>query len=159
MNICYLLLGSNKGNSKALLEKAKYLIDKAIGPIIEQSNLYITEPWGEANQRDFHNQVIKIETSKKCSEILVLSQNIEVILGKNKITKYGPRTMDIDILLYNQDVISEKNLTVPHPRMHERNFTLIPLSEIAPDMVHPILNKTIKELLNIVEDQSDVNKL
>ncbi len=156
IKFCYLLLGSNKGNSLAALEKAKFLCIKTLGPMIAQSKLYKTEPWGEKDQQIFLNQIILIETELTCYEVLASTQKIEGLLGKQKTTKYGPRVIDIDILFYNDEIYEEKNLEVPHPRLHERNFTLIPLAEIAGHYIHPVFNKTIEELVQECTDNSEV---
>jgi 2-amino-4-hydroxy-6-hydroxymethyldihydropteridine diphosphokinase len=145
-NICYIILGSNEGESKSLIEKSLRLVDTHIGMILEKSDMFLTEPWGEKDQNPFINQVIKVETKFGCSQLLIECQRIEKYLGKQKLTKYGPRNIDIDILLYNDEIINEVDLIVPHPKLHERNFVLIPLDQIAGTIIHPILNQSIAQL-------------
>ncbi len=154
----YILLGSNIGNSKAYIEKAKFLLGSILC-IDKQSSLYKTAPWGETNQDYFLNQVLQLSSDIEPRELMSRIEGLESLLGKQKTSKYGPRTIDIDILLYGDNIISENNLYVPHPRMHKRAFTLIPLNEIAPDVYHPQLNKTIKELLAECQDDSEVIKI
>ncbi len=154
----YLLLGSNIGNSKAYIEKAKFLLSSFLH-IEKQSSLYKTAPWGETNQDYFLNQALLVLTDMEPHILMSRIEGIESLLGKQKTSKYGPRTIDIDILLCGDNIISEKNLYVPHPRMHKRAFTLIPLNEIASNVYHPHLNKTINELLKECQDDSEVIKI
>ena len=154
----HILLGSNIGNSKAYIEKAKFLLGRFL-LIVKQSSLYKTAPWGETNQDFFLNQVLQISSEIKPQELMSRIEMIESLLGKQKTSRYGPRTIDIDILLCGNKIISKNKLYVPHPRMHKRAFTLIPLNEIASDVYHPQLNKTIKELLAECQDDSEVIKI
>lgn len=147
LQIVYLLLGSNLGNRKEILDKALELITKKIGIIISQSEDYETKPWGVTNQPDFLNLAIGIHTNLKPLEILKQTQAIENQLGRVRKEKWGARLIDIDIMFYENEIIDEPNLKVPHPLMQERDFALIPLAEIVPNLVHPVLGKTILELL------------
>jgi len=154
--ITYLLLGNNLGDQVAILRKARILLSLYVGTIHATSSLYETAPWGQLDQANFINQAISIETKLAPDELMDAIKKIEEILGKKKITKWGPRTIDIDILLYKDDIINAANLEIPHPRMLSRNFVLIPLSEIAEEVIHPIAKKSIKELVGMCIDKGEV---
>ena len=149
----YLLLGSNLGNSREILNKAIELLSQKIGVIILQSKDYETKPWGIINQPDFLNLAIAIHTKLKPLEILEQTQSIENQLGRVRKEKWGARLIDIDIIFYGNETVDEPNLKVPHPLMQERDFALIPLAEIAPDFLHPVLRKTVLELKDLLECQ------
>lgn len=155
----YLLLGSNIGNSKSYIEKAKFMLSQFVGEDLEESSIYRTEPWGEKDQSYFLNQVIVIDSDIEPNDVMNTIERIEKLLGKRKETRYGPRTIDIDVLLCDDQIIDNKNLIVPHPRMHKRAFTLIPLAEISDSILHPKLDKTIAELLVECGDTSEVSKV
>ena len=144
----HLLLGSNLGNRKEILDKAIELIIQKIGIIISQSKDYETKPWGVTDQPDFLNLAITIHTKLKPLEILEQTQAIENQLGRVRKEKWGARLIDIDLIFYGNEIIDEPNLKVPHPLMQERDFALIPLAEIAPNFVHPVLGETVLELRN-----------
>jgi len=156
MNKAYLSLGSNEGNRRQWLQKANDLIKVHCGEILQRSAIYKTAAWGITDQPDFLNMVMYIETLKTPAELLTSILNIETTLGRHRNVKWGPRIIDIDILLFNNDVIDIPGLVIPHPFMQDRRFTLRPLAEIAPDYVHPKLNKTIKELLENCPDKLEV---
>jgi 2-amino-4-hydroxy-6-hydroxymethyldihydropteridine diphosphokinase len=156
MTKTYLLLGSNMGNREAFLSKALTEIDATIGKISKKSKIYQTEPWGEKEQEDFLNIAVEVETKLKPKKILEKIHEIEKLLDREETYKWGPREIDIDILLYGEEMISEVDLTIPHPFIHERKFTLIPLAEIAPELYHPIMGANIMDLLLECEDQSEV---
>ena len=153
LQIVYLLLGSNLGNRKEILDKAIELLSQKIGVIILQSKDYETKPWGIINQPDFLNLAIAIHTKLKPLEILEQTQSIENQLGRVRKEKWGARLIDIDIIFYGNETVDEPNLKVPHPLMQERDFALIPLAEIAPDFLHPVLRKTVLELKDLLECQ------
>lgn len=153
----FLLLGANLGEREVTLKQAVELISKQIAPVTAQSHLYETAPWGVIDQPAFLNQVIKIETELSPIKVLDQTLKIEKQLGRERRLRWGARIIDIDILYYADLVLADSDLYLPHPRMHERRFTLIPLAEIAADFVHPILKKTNQELLNECTDTSLVS--
>lgn len=147
MAIVYLGIGSNLGKREDNCLKAiKALEEKGI-TIKKRSHLYETEPWGVREQPNFINMAIEVETDLPPDKLLQIVKGIEEEMGRTETFKWGPRIIDIDILLYNDIVYETPDLKIPHPLMHERDFVLKPLSEIAPDKVHPVLKKTISELL------------
>ena len=158
MHIIYLLLGGNIGDRIATLQQAQALINVHIGNILKPSELYETAAWGVENQPNFINQVISVETTRSPEEVLKQIHFIEKALGRTRHQKWHARTIDIDILFYNREIINTKDLTIPHPFIQERRFTLVPLQEIAPDFIHPTLNVTITELLEDCNDSLPVFK-
>jgi len=157
--IVVLLLGSNMGDSIACLKTAIHHIENRLSPIIMASSLYKTAAWGKVNQADFYNQVVAIKSSLTPEEILTITLDIEMQMGRERIEKWAERVIDIDILFYGNDIIDNPNLKVPHPYLHVRRFTLIPLQEILPQFVHPVFNKTIDTLLDNCSDIGKVEKL
>lgn len=143
--IAYIALGSNIGNRQKNLEIALDKISK-INTITKQSAIHETKPVDYHDQPKFLNMAIEIETKLSPSELLKKLQEIENKIGRTRSIKKGPRIIDLDILLYNNEIIDKPNLKIPHPAMHQRSFVLDPLSEIAPKIKHPVLNKTINEL-------------
>ena len=158
MNKTYLLLGSNMGNSRQLLLQAIKLIKKKIGRVTRQSKLYATAAWGNTNQPDFLNQVIVVETTLGAAEIIKNILSIETEMGRIRTVKNAPRIIDIDILFFNKEMIREKDLTVPHPEIQNRRFVLVPLNELSPGLKHPVLKKTIHQLLEDCTDTLYVKK-
>ena len=161
MNVTYLCLGGNMGDRESALNHALLEINKSIGKVTSQSGIYETEAWGVENQQAYLNQCIRIETNLDALSLIESLLNIEKKRGRKRsdLPVYEPRTIDIDILFYNNEIINESTLLVPHPRLHLRKFVLIPLNEIASNYLHPLLNKTIFNLLSECEDTSEVNKI
>jgi len=155
----YLLLGSNLGQRRANLGRAWELIDKHAGPVKMVSSIYETEPWGRSNQQYFFNQAVQINTSLSPLELLETIHRIESKLGRIRYQKWAERLIDVDILYYDNKVIESDSLTIPHPELHNRMFTLIPMAEIAPLFNHPVLGKTSVELLQECNDVLEVKKL
>ncbi|MDR3681733.1 MAG: 2-amino-4-hydroxy-6-hydroxymethyldihydropteridine diphosphokinase [Flavipsychrobacter sp.] len=158
MNKVYLLLGSNAGNREVLLQEAANQIADNCGKIVVESSTYQTAAWGMENQEAFLNKVLQINTQLQAEILLKNLQTIENNLGRQREVLWGPRTLDIDILFFNHEVISLPDLKVPHPFLQKRRFTLVPMAEIAPAMVHPVLHKTIAELLEECTDTLEVAK-
>jgi 2-amino-4-hydroxy-6-hydroxymethyldihydropteridine diphosphokinase len=157
--VAYLFLGSNMGDRRAALERAVQQITVRAGEVAALSSVYETEPWGIADQREFLNQAIAIVPKLSPFHLLETLLAIEGELGRVRHEKYGPRPIDIDILLYSDEVIQTEFLTVPHRGIPDRRFVLTPLAEIAPGLVHPVLRKTISELLTGCLDPLKVLRL
>jgi 2-amino-4-hydroxy-6-hydroxymethyldihydropteridine diphosphokinase len=158
MNITYLLLGSNIGNSKACLTKAIMQIEKDIGDITRKSSLYSTAAWGNTKQPDFLNQVIIVETTLTALQTMQTILNIEKKMGRVRTVKNAPRIIDIDILFFNKEIINLPQLTVPHPQIQNRRFVLVPLNQLSPNLKHPLLKKTVHQLLLHCADKLNVKK-
>lgn len=154
MPIAYVGIGSNLGNRERNCRRALTLLSSNDIFVQEVSSPYETEPWGITEQPVFINMAAKIETVLAPVELLTLIKKIEVEAGRQKTYHWGPRVVDIDILLFNGLVISESGLKIPHPLMHQREFVLRPLSEIAPDIIHPGLKKTIGILLSELKNKT-----
>jgi len=155
----YLLLGSNTGKSVEILDKACGEINQYIGKVIEKSSLYKTQPWGVTDQPDFLNQLIIIDTSYEPVDLLKNLLRLEKDLGRERIVKWGPRTLDIDILYYDQEIIVRPELKIPHPEIQNRKFALVPLVESDPDFIHPVFNISNREMLTRCKDTLHVDKL
>lgn len=151
-NICYLHLGSNVGQREINLKKALQLIADTIGSIPSESNVYETSAWGFIDQDSFLNQAIEVSTELNPQDLLAQIEVIEKELDKDKKFFWGPRRIDIDIIFYSDQLVETDKLTIPHPRMDKRNFVLAPLNEIAADFRHPILDKTVSELMALCTD-------
>ncbi|MEP6712708.1 MAG: 2-amino-4-hydroxy-6-hydroxymethyldihydropteridine diphosphokinase, partial [Ferruginibacter sp.] len=147
MNKLYFLLGSNMGNSKNNLLRAQKKIEELVGVVIRRSHLYKTAAWGNTNQADFLNQVIVVYSKYSVEKILEKILVIEMDMGRIRTRKNAPRLIDIDILFFNKETIQKENLTVPHPAIQLRRFVLVPLNELSPNFIHPVLHKTIHCLL------------
>ena len=153
----YTLLGGNLGDKKKIFEEARELLGERIGKISALSSVYETEPWGFESEDIFWNQVLKMETELSTEEILAKIQQIEQDLGRiRKENQFSSRIIDIDILFYGDQIINQENLIIPHPRIQERKFTLVPLCEIAPELLHPVLKKSIGQLLKECPDRLNV---
>lgn len=159
MNTLYLLLGSNQQQPQKQLQLAQQHIAKKIGPVIRTSSFYQTAAWGNTQQPDFINQVIIVKTSLTATETIRLILNIEKEMGRIRTKKNAPRIIDIDILFFNKEIITTGMLEVPHPRLQLRNFVLIPLNQLSPNLKHPVLHKTIHQLLRICPDRLTVHKI
>jgi 2-amino-4-hydroxy-6-hydroxymethyldihydropteridine diphosphokinase len=158
MNTVYLSLGSNLGNRMKYLDDALVLIEEKIGKIVKRSSVYETEPWGIRDQSMFLNMAVCVTTNLTAVLLLETILEIEQKLGRIRIAKWYERIIDIDILFYNNMIINEDDLIIPHPYLQERKFVLEPLVEIAPDFIHPVLKITVKELLLKCTDNSTTKK-
>ncbi|MEM1137517.1 MAG: 2-amino-4-hydroxy-6-hydroxymethyldihydropteridine diphosphokinase [Bacteroidota bacterium] len=156
MNNAYLLLGANLGNRSITLKKAQAFIAESIGKIKLISSVYETKAWGVTEQPDFLNLVLMVETNLSPNKLLESLQKIEFLLGRKRKEKWHARTIDIDILFYNDLVINLQDLKIPHPAITERKFTLAPLAEICPDLEHPLYQKNITQLLYLCKDELEV---
>ncbi|PKQ62540.1 2-amino-4-hydroxy-6-hydroxymethyldihydropteridine diphosphokinase [Labilibaculum filiforme] len=155
----YFLLGGNLDNREEILSEAISRMKLRIGECTASSFIYETEPWGFEHEQNFLNQVVVIETRLEGLEILDITQQIEKELGRvRKKNQYSERTIDIDILFYGDKIIATDRLVVPHPRIQERLFALVPLLDVAPEFLHPIINKSIKELHATCLDTMEVKK-
>ena len=163
MNNLALIIGGNQGDRQALIEQATVLIQQRIGTVVAVSHIYETEPWGDFGDdrpQSFFNRALLVETLLSASEALQEALAIEMVLGRTRTAGltnetgssrlYHSRPMDIDLIFFNDEIIDTPELTIPHPRAHQRRFVLEPMAEIMPDYRHPVLKKTVKELLNEV---------
>ncbi len=159
MNKIYLLLGSNQQQPQKQLQLAKKYISKKIGAIKRYSFVYKTAAWGNINQPNFLNQIIIANTKLTAAQTLQAILAIEKEMGRIRTKKNAPRIIDIDILFFNKAIINEKDLIVPHPQLQNRNFVLVPLHQLSPNLKHPVLNKTIHQLLRVCPDKLTVHKI
>ncbi|WP_207434969.1 2-amino-4-hydroxy-6-hydroxymethyldihydropteridine diphosphokinase [Sabulibacter ruber] len=158
MNNLYLLLGSNLGDRVFYLTEAERRLSALFGKTIQKSKLYETAAWGLEDQPSFLNQVLVYRTGFSPRVVLALTQRIEQELGRIRKERWGARVIDIDILFYGPQVIETDLLHLPHPQLHLRRFTLAPLAEVAPELVHPVLQKTISQLLEECPDPLEVKE-
>jgi 2-amino-4-hydroxy-6-hydroxymethyldihydropteridine diphosphokinase len=154
--VVYIALGSNVGDRAAMLERAMAAMNSAGIRVSRQSSFYVTEPVDAPGQAWFLNAVVEAETSLLPLQLLHALLRIERELGRRRITPHGPRTIDLDILFYGSSVIRSKELQVPHPRLSERRFVLVPLAQIAPEFRHPVVHKSVTQLLAETPDRSEV---
>lgn len=160
MNRVYLILGGNMGKRDEVMFHALRKVDRQIGKIVKQSSIYETAAWGYENQNSFYNCVLAIDTEKSPREVLEKVLSIENQIGRVRSeAKWQERLIDIDILFYDHEMLEESDLKIPHPLLHKRKFTLVPLNEIAPDFVHPILGQAILEILEQCEDKLETRKV
>lgn len=159
MNNVFLIIGGNLGNKEKNLSTVRELIEQQVGVIKKLSSVYETEPWGVEAQPVYYNQVIELLTEMSAERMMQRLLSIEKEMGRVRENKYDARIIDIDILFFNNEVYQTQELTIPHARLHERRFVLEPLNEIAPEFIHPVLQKTIATLLNETSDNAAVKKI
>ncbi len=155
MHTIYVALGANIGNKKETIEKAITLLKEKVH-VQKSAPIYETKPWGYIAQDNFLNTALKGTTKLSPQDLLVFIKNIEKKLGRIKRFKNGPREIDIDILFYDDIIHKNKDLQIPHPRIAERNFVLQPLQDINPELIHPMLQKSIRQLLQALPESSDI---
>ena len=156
----YLLLGGNLGDKSRIFTEARKLLRSLVGEITALSGIYETEPWGFESDDLFWNQAIKLSTPLSPEEVLAATQSTELALGRiRKETQYISRPIDIDILFFDDRIVKSDKLIIPHPRIQERRFVLVPLAEIAPSLQHPVLRKSMSELLAECPDLLKVTRL
>jgi len=159
MRTAHLLIGGNLGNRKENLAKAVSLINEQCGSLTRSSSIYETEAWGNTDQPSFLNQALEISTSLNARQLMRRVLKIEEEMGRVRKEKLGPRIIDIDILLFENEIHDLRFLKIPHPEMQNRRFVLVPLAEIDSTLQHPVLKKTIAELLEECPDNLEVKKL
>ncbi|MFM8448829.1 MAG: 2-amino-4-hydroxy-6-hydroxymethyldihydropteridine diphosphokinase [Haliscomenobacter sp.] len=155
----YLGLGTNLGDRSQHLSHALQALQQQVGTCLHQSSVYVSAPWGLSDQPDFYNQVALFATSLSPEDLLQVILRIEKEMGRVRETKWGQRLIDIDILFYDDLIINRPNLTIPHPFIHERNFVLIPLLELAAGYQHPVLQRSIASLAQLSKDPLPVQPL
>jgi len=159
MSVVFLGIGTNMGSRESNLKDAIARIEEHIGKVMKSSSVYETEPWGFKSEEEFLNMVVKVETSLSPSGLLGRILMIESLLGRLREGKqYSSRVIDIDILFYDDIIVDEESLKIPHLRIPERLFVLVPLCEIEPEMVHPVLKKSVSSLLQLCRDKGKVKK-
>ncbi len=158
MATAYLLLGTNLGCRSDYLKSARNDIQEEVGLLSQISSIYETEAWGKKDQADYLNQVLIVQTTLPPLQLLETTSQIENRLGRERRETWGPRTIDIDLLFYDEKVLASERLTLPHPHIPNRRFVLTPLNEIAPELIHPKLNKSIHDLLKACQDPLWVKK-
>jgi 2-amino-4-hydroxy-6-hydroxymethyldihydropteridine diphosphokinase len=146
MATVYIGIGSNIGDRKANCMRAVKLMNESGIVVKKESSPYETEPWGMKEQPRFINMAVMAETDLSPQSVLAAVKCIEEKMGRQEATRWGPRCIDLDILFYDDRIITEKDIRIPHPLLHMREFVLLPLSEIAPDKYHPVLEKTVRQL-------------
>ena len=159
MNKVFIITGGNIGDRMKNLETAEKMIEQQIGNIIQTSKIYETEAWGINDQPSFYNQVLIVETNFSADKVIKKILKIEEDMGRVRTIKNAARNIDIDILFFNDDIVNEENLTIPHPQMINRRFVLMPLNEIASAKNHPVYNKSVAQLLAECKDELKVTPL
>ena len=158
MNRAYLLNGGNLGDREKNFAMAKTYLEQYCGSVVQSSSLYETAAWGKTDQPSFLNQAVEMETDLSARNLMAHVLEIEKLMGRERKEKYGPRVIDIDILLFNDAQYDLPFLKIPHPELPNRRFALTPLAEIAPNLLHPGLTKSIDQLLKECADKSEVKK-
>jgi len=159
-NTAYIGIGSNQGDKyEHCMRAVEGICACEKNRLLKKSSCYLTEPWGYSKQEDFINLVIELQTSFSPLDLLFFLQDIERKLAKKKNGKWGPRTIDLDILFYNDQRLESSQLIIPHPLLHKRGFVLLPLKEITPHLIHPVSNETIAQLTDKLSDDKRVTKL
>lgn len=159
MERIFIHLGSNLGNRKGQLQLAQERIRQEIGAIVARSALYETQAWGDRDQPDFLNMAIEVETALGPAALMQTLLKIEAEMGRQRTETWEPRIIDLDILAYGGQVLDTPELTLPHPRLHLRNFVLVPLMDIAAEWEHPVLQQTIEDLYWSSPDELEVIRL
>jgi 2-amino-4-hydroxy-6-hydroxymethyldihydropteridine diphosphokinase len=158
MNISYLLIGGNEGDRLTNLAAAKKNIASTAGTLLRASSIYETAPWGNPDQPDFLNQALELATALDAPSLMKVILAIEEKMGRQRLEKYGSRIIDIDILFFNDAIIQEPGLIIPHPQIPNRRFVLAPMEEMAPSYRHPVLGQTMTQLLAACKDPLEVKK-
>ena len=159
MKTAYLLIGGNLGNRKENLSQAIALIREQCGVLTRSSSIYETGAWGKTDQPSFLNQALEISTSLNARQLMRKILAIEKMMGRIREVKLGPRIIDIDIILFENEIHDLRFLKIPHPEMQNRRFVLVPLAEINPELQHPVLKRSVAELLEECPDNLDVHKV
>ena len=159
MNRAYISIGSNQGNRREQMERAIAFLMVLGGAIVKRSDYFETKAWGKEDQPDFLNMCLELTTTKSAHKLLKVIQDIETQLDRQRTQKWGQRTVDLDILFFNDAIINDDQLTVPHPYIPQRKFVLVPLAQVAAGVVHPVLHKTVQQLLESCPDDLEVVKV
>ncbi len=155
----YLILGSNLGDPESSLQTALEKIESEVGKVVRTSSVYVTEPWGLKEQPAFYNQVVEVDTDLNAYDTLEKLLEIETSMGRKRGRKWAERIIDIDILYFEDQIIKADKLSIPHPGIPDRRFVLVPLCELIPEKVHPVLQVTNAQLLESTMDTLEVHKI